>query len=457
MTERELDVRLHAWMVSREPGTVPETLRASVAAVPYRTSQSAWSALGSAWADAFGPWRQPALLLLVVGLLLAALLAIIVAARPPELPRAQNGLFAFVGESGIGAGGQEGMDIFLVRPDGTGLRQLTSTAEWETAPAWSADGSRLAYLRSPDPALTGGIPPSGWTLVVADPATGTEREVYHDAAFSAQFIEWTPDGAAILVHWYSDGSALGVAAVDIASRAARPLASGPWLYPGPSLSPDGRWLAWIHTSSTICYPCEGSLMIRPLGPGAAVAGPVRQIRLAAHDGGPILASQSPLVWSSDSKYLIFTGFDGAGAVPLSNPLLWAVSIPLGSVEPLSAVGGVRGVDPAVSPDGSRIALLRNVSGPDEVWVMGADGTDERMVAVSYIRPRWSPDGTSLYLWDAGGFFSLDIASGVETRLTGEDFAPDAAVAEALGASTTGETRDLPLNSMGGASWQPVLP
>ena len=37
-------------------------------------------------------------------------------------------------------------DIFIVRSDGSGLRQLTSNVRQNTKPAWSPDGTRIAFV-----------------------------------------------------------------------------------------------------------------------------------------------------------------------------------------------------------------------------------------------------------------------------------------------------------------------
>lgn len=57
------------------------------------------------------------------------------------------------------------------------------------------------------------------------------------------------------------------------------------------------------------------------------------------------------------------------------------------------------VDPAYSPDGSRIAFISSKpSGTRQVWVMNADGSDPREITHTNTpkqQPAWSPDGTKI--------------------------------------------------------------
>jgi TolB protein len=52
--------------------------------------------------------------------------------------------------------------------------------------------------------------------------------------------------------------------------------------------------------------------------------------------------------------------------------------------------------PSWSADGRRIAFMSWRSGSTEIWVMNADGTDQRRLTSTEqgdsIDPRWSPDG-----------------------------------------------------------------
>jgi hypothetical protein len=56
-----------------------------------------------------------------------------------------NGLIAYASYQGDPAGPVA--HIFTIRPDGSGLRQLTNDAAWDGYPSWSADGRRLVFTR----------------------------------------------------------------------------------------------------------------------------------------------------------------------------------------------------------------------------------------------------------------------------------------------------------------------
>lgn len=59
-----------------------------------------------------------------------------------------------------------------------------------------------------------------------------------------------------------------------------------------------------------------------------------------------------------------------------------------------------GTDPAVSPDGTRIAFVRTVDGFDQIFVQASDGSgtavQETTGATEHYSPSWRPDGTGLF-------------------------------------------------------------
>jgi Tol biopolymer transport system component len=75
----------------------------------------------------------------------------------------------------------EGQDIYVIRENGTGLRRLTFRGG--EAPAWSPDGRRLAFTRGPLPERQ--------FINVLDVRTGTLRRLTSGPGFSPA---WSPDG-----------------------------------------------------------------------------------------------------------------------------------------------------------------------------------------------------------------------------------------------------------------------
>jgi dipeptidyl aminopeptidase/acylaminoacyl peptidase len=120
---------------------------------------------------------------------------------------------AYVTKRGVDPDRHLNFDIYIIEPKaGAQERQLTTFTGsdldpyWETRPAWSPDGTRIAYLRSGEDKWIYYAP---WQLAIVDVATGHERvPAPIDRCFTHP--HWAPDGKSVyalvehsLVTWVS--------------------------------------------------------------------------------------------------------------------------------------------------------------------------------------------------------------------------------------------------------------
>jgi WD40-like Beta Propeller Repeat len=148
---RDFDRLVTAWLDERvQPRAPDDVLDGALARTSRLRRRPAWR-IRERWI----PMRLslalaviPRAVIILVCLALAAALAaaVVVASQPTALPSlvgpARNGLLAY----------DSAGDIWVMNPDGTGQRQLTSGPERDSSPVWSRDGTRMAFWSFPPPA-----------------------------------------------------------------------------------------------------------------------------------------------------------------------------------------------------------------------------------------------------------------------------------------------------------------
>lgn len=158
---------------------------------------------------------------------------------------------------------------------------------------------------------------------------------------------------------------------------------------GPVFSPDGHTIAFVRVTSA-----EDSLML--------IGSDGRHLRTLVPDAGARY-----LAWSPDGRSLAYA----------AGRNIWRVDVATGETQQLTHDAGINeDWQPSWSPDGTTIAYDRfercfRCTG---VWLMGADGSNQRELLLDGRRPTWSPDGTKL---------ALSLASALVVDPSGEVLLP----------------------------------
>ncbi len=131
-------------------------------------------------------------------------------------------------------------DLFLCRPDGTEVRNITNTPDYsEGAPRFSPDGRQMLYRRTPKGTK---ISHDQWgfqgELVIAN-ADGSKATVYgKEGEFT--WASWSPDGKQV-----SCLTKKGIQIVDLATKKVIRETPRKGMYQQLFWSPDGKWFCGV--------------------------------------------------------------------------------------------------------------------------------------------------------------------------------------------------------------------
>ena len=246
-------------------------------------------------------------------------------------------------------------DIWTMRADGSHVRQVTNGRAQEFDPTWSPDGERIAYRHQTGDDTT--------TEIFVMDAEGMTRTNLTRNGVADWGPDWAPDGRTITFN-----SAMGTEGFGLL---------------GYRIAPDGTGLDRLGTRHFVEYPDRSP------------------------DGSRIVfMAQEPGASGSNPDYNIFV-MDADGK----------------DVTRLTDVPGEDGW-PAWSPDGSRIVFssarddcsISEASdcrssgdlGPWlDVWIMDADGANQRRVTFEFGQFfTWSPDGSAILVAGAQSLYLI---------------------------------------------------
>ena len=133
-------------------------------------------------------------------------------------------------------GCERGSDIWVMRPDATGLKRLTRDGAHNASPSWSPDGGRIAFVSG-----RGGVDQI-WTMSADGSHT---RRLTAPQALDEE-PAWSPDGRRIAFVRKSSAARSTIYLINANGTGLRALTHKQGDYRHPSWSPDGRRIAYSY-------------------------------------------------------------------------------------------------------------------------------------------------------------------------------------------------------------------
>jgi TolB protein len=290
------------------------------------------------------------LLAIIGGLTLAAcVLALMATHKPTEAAfPGSNGKIAFASQKTGNTG-----EIYTITSDGKVLKRLTKNSYDEAFPAFSPNGRRIAFT-SNRPKLR------DYDIFTMNTGGRGVMNLTHDSGFNEREPAWSPDGTKIA---FSRLNNIFVRNAD-GTNEIQLTEEGTGENGQPSWSPDGSKILFTRRCDISLPECFGiDLWV-----------------MNADGTDERRFSTDPLIqacrgtaadWSPDGTKIVFVcePAEGNGGIYVVN------ADGSGLTRLTTSIARIGDTWPVWSPNGRKIAFVRHTDGPNDLYVMRADGTN----------------------------------------------------------------------------------
>lgn len=259
------------------------------------------------------------------------------------------------------------LQIFTINPDGTDRRQLTFEGD-NGRPDWSPDGRRIVFntLRQ------------GKIWVAVMDAGGSNQKLLTEG----HAPDWSPDGTQIAFgKCVPNGCEIWLIGADGSGQ--RQVTRSGSFKAAPSWSPDGKQMAFIlvkNPASWADHQPEIGIMNSD-GTNERILTTSDRTNIRANSDGSTAVCETANdanapAWSPvDDRIAFWSGIENAYGQ------IWVIRADgAGSRQLTEDCNHRNSDDPSWSPDGGKILFSTGRSGRNELWVMDADGSNEKRVS-----------------------------------------------------------------------------